>query len=78
MGIPCACIKNIKTTYIHIKLVLSEPPVLYGAQIYIKLTWFKDNDDRKFLLKYYWLRCCSFLEVSKTISFDLMSRKLDD
>ena len=34
--------------------------------IYIKLAQFEDNDDRKFLLTYYFLGCCSFWETSKT------------
>ena len=37
-------------------------------EIYIKLTWFKDNDGRKLPFKYYLLRCCSFWEISAKIS----------
>ena len=39
-----------------------------SLQIFIKLTRFKDIDGRKLSLKYYFLRCCSFWEMSKTIS----------
>ena len=34
------------------------------AQIYTKLTQFEDNDSSKLLV----LRCCSFWEMSKTMS----------
>ena len=35
-------------------------------QIYIKLTQFENNGDRKFPLNYYMIKCCSFWELSKT------------
>ena len=37
-------------------------------QICIKLTTIEDNDSRRLLSKYYLLRCCSFSEISKTMS----------
>ena len=38
-------------------------------QTYIKLTPFEDNDSRKLPYKYYLMRCCSFREMSKTMSW---------
>ena len=36
--------------------------------IYIKLTQFKDDNNRRLPWKYYLLRCCGFWEMSETIS----------
>ena len=36
--------------------------------VHIKLTLFKDNESKKIHLKYFLLRCCSFWEMSETVS----------